>query len=241
MGARFGLRGSYDGDFTGLASPLLSNLTLILSNAAGSPLALRLLRMAGVDYLVAADDAPWPLLQPVAEIPSVLRGPVRLLRVPGSFPDAYLVGRARRAVEPASVLLLGDSGFDPEREVILAEVGVDDEEAVFEGRVRERTRRADRLEVETAASSASYLVVLQAHDAAWRASVDGAPADLVRANVLFQAVAVPAGRHVVTLVYRPAAVLWGAGISALSAAGLLAAGAIQGLRRGAGLSSHLNG
>ncbi|HJS58321.1 MAG TPA: YfhO family protein [Vicinamibacteria bacterium] len=220
-GARFGLNGSYDGDFTGLAPPLLSNLTLILSQAGGSPLGLRLLRMAGVDYVVAPGSTPWPVLQPVTEVPSVLSGPVRLFRVPGSFPEAVVRGQARWAGEPASVNLLADAAFDPDREVILAGSGVEGGVADFVGQVRELSRRADRLELEVETSHRGYLVVLRTHDAGWRAFVDGAPAPLLRANVLFQGVVVPAGRHVVHLTYRPQAVLWGAGLSALCASVLI--------------------
>jgi hypothetical protein len=220
-GARFGLEGSYDGDFTGLGPPLLSNLTLILSKAAGSPLALRLLRMAGVDYVVAPGSAPWPLLEPVAEVPSVLSGPVRLFRVPGPFAHAVVRGRARWAGEPASVNLLGDAAFDPDREVILAGSGEEESIADFAGQVRELSRRADRLELVVETSHQAYLVVLQTHDTGWRAFVDDVPAPLLRANVLFQGVVVPAGRHVVRLMYRPPAVLWGAGLSTLCASLLI--------------------
>lgn len=231
-GARYGFRGSYDGDFTGLAPPLLSNLTLILSNAPGSPLSLRLLRLAGVDYVVTADDTPWPELQPVAEMPSALRGSVRLLRVPASLPNAYFVGHARWAVEPRSVQLLGDAGFDPEREVILAGTGEDrgDRTAVA-SKLSEQSRRADRLQIELECPRPGFVVVLHAFHPGWRVSVDGIPAELLRANVLFQGVAVPPGRHVVKFEYRPVSVAWGAAISALSAAMALSAGAMARLRR----------
>jgi hypothetical protein len=37
----------------------------------------------------------------------------------------------------------------------------------------------------------------------WRAEIDGAPVPLLRANVLFRAVEVAAGRHEVRFVFRP--------------------------------------
>ena len=64
-----------------------------------------------------------------------------------------------------------------------------------------------RLEVE--AERAGYVVLADAFDPGWHATLDEAAAPLLRANVAFRAVAVPAGRHVVEIVYRPRAVSLG--------------------------------
>jgi len=44
------------------------------------------------------------------------------------------------------------------------------------------------------------------------------PADLLRANVAFQAVAVPGGHHVIDLRYRPATLPWGLVLTGLAVA-----------------------
>lgn len=230
LGARAGFTGSFDGDFTGLAPPLLSNLTLILSGVEGAPLSTRLLRLGGVDFVVTASDTEWPELEPVVEVPTHLRRPVRVFRVPRSAPDAYFVGRARAAGEPRSVLLLREEGFDPEREAVVAGIAQDAGRIEASGRVWEVARRPDRLELGVEASEPGYVVVLQTYDTGWRARVGAAPAALLRANVLFQAVAVPAGRSHVVLEYRPGSVVLGAAVSALGVLVCLVAG-LRGPRR----------
>jgi uncharacterized membrane protein YfhO len=70
------------------------------------------------------------------------------------------------------------------------------------------------------------------YDPGWRATVDGAAAEVLRANVAFRAVPVAAGRHVVDLVYRPRSAEVGL---AVTGAGLLIAAAVAlSSRAGAG-------
>jgi len=54
--------------------------------------------------------------------------------------------------------------------------------------------------------------------------VDGQPADLLRANVAFRAIAVPAGRHHIEMRYRPVTLPWSLVITgvALAAGGPVA-------------------
>jgi len=214
-GARWGLSGSYDGDFTGLAPPLSSNLTMILNRSIGTPLGLRLLQVGGVEYVISLE--PWPGLESAGEFQSVFASPVRLFAVPRTLPRAYVVGNVRLAGEPDSVYLIGDSGFDPSREVILPPgMVVPPLDAAFRGEVRMLWRRADGLGLTTDTSAPGYVVVLDTYYPGWTATVDGTPADVLRANVMFRAVAVPAGKHTVTLKYRPASVVWGLSVSAVS-------------------------
>src|SRR5690606_22440288 len=62
--------------------------------------------------------------------------------------------------------------------------------------------------IETGAASPSLLVLNDVWHPWWRASVDGADADILKANVLFRAVAVPAGRHIVRFSFHPFAGAW---------------------------------
>ena len=42
----------------------------------------------------------------------------------------------------------------------------------------------------------------------WRASVDGKPAEILKANVIFRAVLIPSGRHRVQFTFHPFAGAW---------------------------------
>ncbi|HTI27944.1 MAG TPA: YfhO family protein, partial [Kutzneria sp.] len=81
----------------------------------------------------------------------------------------------------------------------------------------------DEVSATVDAKSAGYLVVADADQAGWSASVDGHSAPLRAADQGVVAVQVPAGRHVVKLSFDPPRFTLGLALSALSAAGLIAA------------------
>jgi hypothetical protein len=76
-----------------------------------------------------------------------------------------------------------------------------------------------RISLQTTSPAPSIVVIAQTYYPAWKASVDGRPAKLWRANYAFQAIEVPAGDHRVQLIYRDKMFLAG---TVLSALGLLA-------------------
>jgi hypothetical protein len=57
--------------------------------------------------------------------------------------------------------------------------------------------------VEVEAPANGFLVLNDVWHPWWRATVDGRAADILKANVLFRAVAVPAGRHMVRFTFHP--------------------------------------
>jgi hypothetical protein len=73
----------------------------------------------------------------------------------------------------------------------------------------------------TAGSGGGYLVLRDTFDPEWRAKVDGVPAQVVRANALFRAVRIPAGRHHVTFDYWPMVLYLSIAVSLVACAGLL--------------------
>ena len=217
VGARWAIMGSYDGDLTGLAPPALGRISYRLEELSYSPVGARMLQRAGVDYVVSLErDAFGGVLVPVWEQESVYARPVQLLRVPDALPQAFVAPRARAVTgEDEALQTLEDAEYDPRREVILTSVPppapvAADPGSTFAAEVRTRWRRSDALSFEVHSSAPGYLVVLEAFDEAWQATVDGVPAPVLKANVLFRAVPVPAGVHQVDMRYRPRSFYWGA-------------------------------
>jgi hypothetical protein len=147
--------------------------------------------------------------------------------VPDPLPRIYAVGVGRLVGPDAGYRALAADGFDVRREVLLAE-GPLVASASFSAQLRVLESRPDRLRVGAAFQAPGYLVVTDAYYPGWKASIDGQPATVQRANVGFRAVQVPAGSHVLEMVYRPAAVSVGFAISALA---LVLAVAVIALRR----------
>jgi hypothetical protein len=77
------------------------------------------------------------------------------------------------------------------------------------------------VDIEVEAQESSLIVVPQTYYHNWRAIVDNQPALLLRANVAFQAVLVPLGRHHIHLFYQDCAFEIGAGISIVACLGCL--------------------
>lgn len=65
--------------------------------------------------------------------------------------------------------------------------------------------RHNSVEIETESRTGGYVVLNDIWQPWWFAQVDGQPAPLLKANVLFRAVAVPPGLHKVRFVFRPVA------------------------------------
>ena len=62
--------------------------------------------------------------------------------------------------------------------------------------------------IEAESPSGGYVVLNDPYHPWWFATVDGVDAPILRANMLFRAVAVPPGRHAVRFTFRPFAGAW---------------------------------
>jgi hypothetical protein len=214
VAARWGLPGSYASDLLGLQPSPLRNLNLYFRTTEETPAFTRLLRLAAVSHVVSLHTEGLEELRPVATASSPFAGSVHVYAVPGTLPRAYAVGGVRVADGLRALQLLVDPGFDPAREVVLPGGSPATPSPAFAARVEIERRGADRVLLAADLSERGIVVLVEAHDAGWRVEVDGVEAPLLRANVAFRAVVVPAGHHRVEFFYRPRVVLVGVVISA---------------------------
>jgi hypothetical protein len=76
------------------------------------------------------------------------------------------------------------------------------------GRVRIVSYRNTEVVLQVDSPDGGWAVLNDVWHPWWFAEIDGHPAGILRANVLFRAVAVPGGRHTVRLHFRPIAGAW---------------------------------
>jgi hypothetical protein len=159
------------------------------------------LRNAAVSRVLSLDPLAHPDLSLLGEVALGVGGlSARVYALRDPWPRAYVACRVVRVASATEGLARPlEAGFSPARDVAL------EEEAGAEcrtGEARALGGAADEARYRVAADAAGYLVTRDSYAAGWTATVDGAPARVLRANGKHRAVAVPAGEHDVTLRYR---------------------------------------
>jgi hypothetical protein len=124
---------------------------------------------------------------------------------PRALPRVLVVPQAQVADFDA-ILASGQwpPGFDPRRSVLLErEPATRPSGSAQPGTARIERYGTTEISVAVDASQGGYLVLNDVWHHWWQAEIDGKPAELLRANVLFRAVQVPAGSSTVRFVFRP--------------------------------------
>jgi hypothetical protein len=126
---------------------------------------------------------------------------------PGALPRVLFATQARIADFER---LLGDGAW-PQVDftsTVLLERGVSQSGLRRPGHVRLVSYRNTEVVLEADSPDGGWTVLNDVWHPWWFADIDGEPVEVLRANVLFRAVAVPAGRHRVTFTFRPLAGAW---------------------------------
>jgi hypothetical protein len=98
--------------------------------------------------------------------------------------------------------------FDPRTTVLLQAPTDADAAPHAPGTARLVSYRNTVVEVQAEAPEGGFVVLNDVWQPWWRAEVDGAPAEILRANVMFRAVRVPPGTHRVRFSFHPFAGVW---------------------------------
>jgi len=146
-----------------------------------------------------------------------------------ALPRAFVTAAWAQADQQRAFEHLRDESFDFQRGVLLeADPGFASGPAAPVVAAEIISYEPERVVVEAEAAGDSLLVLSDSHYPGWQATVDGEPAQLLRANGLYRAVRLDQGRHRVVFEYAPASLRAGA---LLSSASLLAFGALAFIAR----------
>jgi hypothetical protein len=122
----------------------------------------------------------------------------------------------------AALAVMDDPAFDPAQQVVIA-LPPDAPADALDGSERGRVAPSgepdaarvsfmvytpERAELRVTAPADGWLLLADAHDPSWAATVNGEDRPVYRANVLFRAVEVTAGESIVVFEYAPAWLRW---------------------------------
>lgn len=209
-GYRFGVR--YVSPFEAVVDGLRGRLVLdprfqalsTLEQMARFDVDLLLITAAGVGALDDADRARLRVIGPVTGDRELLLA--RNLACPEWARCTSEAVVARSIDDVAAALCAAD--VDLRRRVVLGPEGLPGPTAVEGGAsaraaITLRRYEPERVEVDVEAAAPCWLVLREAYDPDWQATVDGRPVTVARADLFFRAVPLPAGRHLVVLTYAP--------------------------------------
>ena len=183
-----------------------SNPVFYNASVIGFP-TLQNVRLMGIRYLVVPTGVgAVPEAKVVASADDY-----DLEQVYGWEPRVSLVHTWTQVDRPADALKgVLDPSFDPAQTAFVEQdpgIPTTPDAAPGSAGYAEVTPEDVRITVDTGVPA--LLVVRNSYDAGWSASIDGRPTPMLATDYLVQGVAIPAGRHVVRLVYRDDDVLRG--------------------------------
>jgi len=134
-------------------------------------------------------------------------GPLALVEFEGALPRAGVFANWRSGLTNDVVLAtLPRPDWNPHREVLISEdIPAPESDDVNATVIPARYLSYDpkHVVIETNAETSTVLLLNDKHHPAWKVTVDGAPAKLLRANYLMRGVHLPKGKHTVEFRFEP--------------------------------------
>jgi hypothetical protein len=173
------------------------------------PLLFEWLGALSVRWVLFPRRLPFPVLEHLGSA-----SPMEVYRLTTWKPRARIIERSRVFASHNALFDESLKGtFDVSRELALHDPALGFTSARITGGAGETRAgdaeivvdRSDQVVVETRTSREAWLFLADTYYPGWVATLDGRDAHIVRANVAYRAVAVPAGTHRVTFRYEPPA------------------------------------
>ena len=172
--------------------------------------------LQAITHLLSGRRVPLPLKEPV------IAGTALIYKNTRTLPRFRLVGRPMYVKDATAALAALRSLGEQARERVV----VEDPDQPFgqdveaDGSLKVVRDDPEEIEIETNSNGPAYLTIADTFDPGWSATLDGRPAPIRPAWVMFRAVALTAGHHRLKFAYRPAG--FGLGLT-ISLIGLLPA------------------
>jgi hypothetical protein len=169
-----------------------------------------LLNLAGARYLVmgSSQQVPEGYFGPEPVVPAADFGGVKVMENPNAFPRVYLCDRYEVVPDRKDIYPLILAGSDDFHQVVYLEkeppLEIVADTSVARGTAEIEAYAIDSVAVRTEAPGNRLLVLTDNYYHAWHVTIDGEPAELLRAYGTFRAVAVPSGTHRVLFKYNSA-------------------------------------
>lgn len=170
-------------------------------------------RLLGVRYLTI----PTGVTPPISAREVAREGDFTLYEVNGAEPRASVVptwrvvsGATPEKIQAAAIGAVTEIGFDPGREAVLeTDPGLVRVDGARPGTATYAETTPEQIQVGVEATAPSMVVVRNAYDVNWHATVDGKPTPILPTDGFLQGIPVPAGSHDVRLSYTEPAVFTG--------------------------------
>lgn len=157
-------------------------------------------------------------------------GAINIYRVIDPLGRAWFVNKVEvPGDEQATLQRLSEREFDPRTAALLPSSIKGGNPATFDsGSISAIKQSPGELSLQYRAASPALLMISEIYDSGWRATIDGTPLPVLRADYTLMAVQVPAGSHTLSLYYEPQG--WKLGLTiSLVATGLLVLAVATGL------------
>ena len=209
VGAAAGLNLAFNAD-TEAFSPITYARADVLIVSAALREKLMFLGAAGATHIVTFRPPEGALHDPMASIPVGFNRPLFVYRNPFATPRARIVSRLTpydsdagfiRVVQSSPDDLFAHTALVEQRELLAA--GLPSKGSSAEGGTATIVSEDGSSLGVQVDGPGGFLVVSDALAPGWTARLDGKPAPLLRADLAFRAVPVPAGRHRVEMHYNP--------------------------------------